>query len=152
MYINKVTIYGNLTKNPELKSLPSGTHIINFSVATNRTWFDKDKTKKEEVEYHNVVAFGKQAETINTYIKKGDGIYLEGRLSTRSWEDTNGNKRYSTEIILEEFQFGARKSGEVKKETKQEDTVDSFAKDMENSVSDEVEYPNEDINPEDIPF
>lgn len=109
MYINKATIYGNITRDPELKALPSGQNVINFSVATNKTWKDKSGTKQESVEYHNIVAFGKTAEVINQYCKKGDSIYIEGSIQTRSW-DNNGTKMYKTEILADSFQFGPKSS------------------------------------------
>ena len=118
MYLNKATIIGNITRDPELKALPSGSNVVNFSVATNRSWKDKEGQKQEDVEYHNVVAFGKQAEVIAQYMKKGSQILVEGRLQTRSWE-TDGVKKYSTEIIVENFQFGR------KPEKKEEDTMTS---------------------------
>lgn len=107
MYINKATIYGNITRDPELKALPSGQSVINFSVATNKTWKDKAGAKQESVEYHNIVAFGKTAEVINQYCKKGDGIYIEGSIQTRSW-DKDGTKMYKTEILADSFQFGTK--------------------------------------------
>lgn len=112
MYINKATIYGNITKDPELKALPSGQNVINFSVATNKTWKDKSGAKQESVEYHNIVAFGKTAEVINQYCKKGDGIYIEGSIQTRSW-DKDGTKMYKTEILADSFQFGTKSAPTV---------------------------------------
>ena len=107
MYINKVVILGNLTRDPELKSLPNGTKVTNFSVATNRTWKDANGQKQDSVDYHNIVAFAKQAEVINQWFKKGKQIYVEGRLTTRSWDDQGtGKKMYRTEIVMENFQFG----------------------------------------------
>ena len=105
MYLNTVQLYGNLTRDPEMRALPSGQQVANFSVATNRTYKDKDGQKKEQVEYHNVVAFGRTAEVIGQYLKKGRPIYVQGRLQTRSW-DKDGAKQYRTEIVLENFQFG----------------------------------------------
>lgn len=102
-------IYGNLTRDPELRSLPSGVKTVSFSVATNRVWTDKDGSKQEETEFHNVVGFGKQAEIIAQYMKKGSAIYVEGRMQTRSWEK-DGEKKYRTEIVVESMQFGAKKS------------------------------------------
>lgn len=110
MYLNKVTIYGNLTRDPELKTLPSGVSVVNFSVATNRTWKDKQGQKQDSTEFHNLVAFGRTAEIINQYLKKGEPIYVEGRLQTRSWEDKDsGKKLYRTEIIAEQMQFGPKR-------------------------------------------
>lgn len=136
-----------MTRDPELKALPSGIHVANFGVATNRVWKDKNSgEKKEEVEFHNVVAFGKTAETISQYIHKGDEIYVRGRLKTSSWE-TDGGKRYKTEIMLEQFQFGQkRKDGGSQYGT----AVDEY---RDEAIAKTVgEEPTEEINPDDIPF
>lgn len=154
MYLNKALIYGNLTRDPELKALPSGISVCSFSVATNRVWKDKNGAKQESADYHNIVAFGKQAETINQYLKKGAGVYIEGRIQTRSWDDKDGTKKYRTEIILENFQFGPRSGGAVP----QGDGEVSSAKPTVNKKPtpaeelETIEYPEEDINPDDIPF
>lgn len=137
MYLNKTQIIGNLTRDPEMKALPSGVNVANFSIATNRSFKDKDGNKQEEVEFHNVVAFGKQAEVINQYCSKGKQLYVEGRLKTSSWEK-DGAKHYKTEIVLENFQFGNNK----------ETTQSSPAVEKSEGV-DNVE---EEIKPEDIPF
>jgi len=114
MYLNKTTIIGNLTRNPELKALPSGDKVANFSLATNRTWKDKQGNKQEEVEYHNCVVFGRQAETIAQYMVKGSQLLIEGRLKTSSWDDTtSGKKMYKTEIIVESSQFGNKPSNDT---------------------------------------
>lgn len=106
-------IYGNLTRDPELKSLPSGISVANFSVATNRVWKDKSGAKQESVDYHNVVAFGRTAEVIKQYMHKGSGIYIEGRIQTRSWEAKDGGgKRYTTEIVAESMQFGPNRNAQ----------------------------------------
>ncbi|MEZ4211179.1 MAG: single-stranded DNA-binding protein [Candidatus Paceibacterota bacterium] len=150
MYLNKVMLIGNLTRDPEMKSLPTGMKVTNFSVATNRVWKDKDGSKKESTEYHNVVVFGRQAETVAQYMKKGNNLMIEGRLQTRSWE-SDGKKNYRTEIIADNVQFGSRSSS---------DSGSSSASSKNNSEEapkapdlDTIEYPDEDdINPEDIPF
>jgi single-strand DNA-binding protein len=85
MYLNKAILIGNLTKDPEMKSLPSGIKVSSFSVATNRVWKDKNGAKQESVDYHNIVVFGKQAEIVSQYLKKGSSILVEGRMQTRSW-------------------------------------------------------------------
>lgn len=108
MYLNKVFIFGNLTRDPELRSLPSGQPVTNFSIATNRSWKDKEGNKKEEVEFHNVVSFGRQAEMVAQFLKKGNSALVEGRIQTRSWEGDDGSKRYRTEIISDNVQFGPR--------------------------------------------
>ena len=102
MNLNKAEVIGNLTRDPLVKTLPSGTPIANFSVATNRFWTDyKTKKKRESTEYHNIVAWGKLAEIIGKYLKKGGKVYVDGRLQTRSWEDKNKNKRERTEIVAD---------------------------------------------------
>src|SRR3989344_8682107 len=98
MYLNKAFVAGNLTRDPELKALPSGSQVCTFGVATNRVWYNQNREKQEAVEYHNIVVFGRQAETSAQYLKKGSGVLVEGRLQTRSWEK-DGQKQYRTEIV-----------------------------------------------------
>jgi len=141
MYMNKAIIVGNVTKDPELKALPSGIKVIGFSIATNRVWKDKSGAKQESVEYHNIVAFSKQAEVIGQYVFKGSQLLIEGRIQTRSWENPDGKKNYKTEIIVENFQFGNKSQNQKPKEEQTE--IDK---------QDELEYPNDDIDPDDIPF
>lgn len=154
MYINKVILYGNLTKDPELKSLPSGMHVNSFSLATNRSTKDASGAKKDVPEYHNVVAFGKQAEVIHQYVKKGNPIYIEGRIQTRSWDGQDGKKNYRTEIVLENFQFGPKGGSAPSSNAPFAGSASSNNDGIDQSTSDagEVQYPDEDINPEDIPF
>ena len=84
MYLNKAIVYGNLTRDPELRAIPSGSKVASFSVATNRIWKDKSGAHQEAVDYHNVVVFGRQAETVSQYLKKGSSALIEGRMQTRS--------------------------------------------------------------------
>lgn len=138
MYLNKATICGNLTDKPELKTTDSGTVLANFTVATNRRYTDADGNQQESAEFHDVVVFGAQAENCAQYLDKGQQVLVEGRIQTRSWEDSDGNSRSSTEIVAQNVQFGSRKS----------DGGGSDSADTE-----EVDYPeDEDITPEDIPF
>ncbi len=108
MNLNKAFILGNLTRNPEAKSLPSGNMVVNFGVATNRFYTDKTGTKKQEAEFHNVVAFGKMADICSRYLTKGSMVLVEGRLQTRSWQDQTGNKRYKTEIVANNIQLAPK--------------------------------------------
>ncbi|MBL4694709.1 single-stranded DNA-binding protein [Candidatus Gracilibacteria bacterium] len=101
MSLNRVQIIGNLTRDPEMKQIPGGQVVVNFSVATNATWTDKDGNKQEKVEFHNIVAWRKLAEIIGQYLKKGSKVFVEGKLQTRSWEGEDGVKRYRTEIVAE---------------------------------------------------
>lgn len=152
MYINKAFIYGNLTRDPEVKSLPSGQMVANFSIATNRVWKDREGRKQESVEYHNVVTFGRQAELVGQYLKKGSSAFIEGRLQTRSWEGQDGNKKYRTEIIVDNLQFGPRAGGSFDSSGSDDRKNDKAENGGEQSEPDAIEYPEEDINPEDIPF
>ncbi len=149
MYLNKVLLSGNLTRDPELKALPSGGSVANFSIATNRVYKDKNGAKQEATEFHNVVAFGRTAEVIGQYMKKGRPIYVEGRLQTRSWEGKeDGKKQYRTEIVVDTFQFGADggKGGGAPSASRGADERPS------QKPADAIQYPDEEINPEDIPF
>ena len=150
MYINKAIIYGNLVRDPELKALPSGNKVCNFSVATNRTWKDAAGKRQEAADYHNVVFYSKQAETVAQYLKKGAGIMVEGRMSTRSWDGPDGQKRYRTEIIGDRFQFGPKGGGSVTGSSSPSDVATQASGDVPDL--DTIEYPSDDLNPEDIPF
>lgn len=154
MYLNKVFLIGNLTRDPELRAIPSGTKVVQIGLATNRVWKDQSGARKEATEYHNVVAFGRQAETIAQYCRKGSSLYIEGRLQTRSWEGQDGKKNYRTEIVLDSFQFGPKAGGS----TSPAPTASSGVSDAEAPQKeagpdlDTIEYPDEEINLEDIPF
>lgn len=154
MYINKAIVVGNLTRDPELKSLPSGQKVCSFSVATNRTWKDANGQKQEAVDYHNISCFGRQAETVAQWMKKGSQIYVEGRMTTRSWDDKDsGKKMYRTEVVAENVQFGSKRDGAVG------GSAGSTAQPREEanekvSLDDNlgtIDY-GDSINPEDIPF
>jgi len=108
MNLNKVFLIGRLTKDPQIKSLPSGQQVANFGLATDRYYYDKNKQKQQQTEFHNIVMFGKLAEIASQYLKKGSLAMIDGRLQTRSWEDSSGNKRSRTEIIAERMQLGPR--------------------------------------------
>jgi single-strand DNA-binding protein len=154
MYLNKAIIIGNLTRDPELKSLPSGHPVATFSVATNRVWKDKDGNKQENVDYHNIVVFGRQAETTSQYLKKGSSALIEGRIQTRSWEGQDGVKKYMTEIVADRVQFGPRRDGAGGGSQTSSNTgsVASQPSSPTKEKIDTIEYPEEDIRPEDIPF
>ena len=148
MYLNKVFLYGNLTRDPELKALPSGHQLVSFGLATNRTYKDKSGQKQEATEFHNIVAFGRPAEVIAQYMKKGRPLFVEGRIQTRSWEGKeDGKKQYRTEIVVDNFQFGADAKGGSGGGSRSDAAPAAGGKD-----GDEIKYPDEDINPEDIPF
>jgi single-strand DNA-binding protein len=150
MYLNKAIVFGNVTRDPEIKSLPSGIKVASFSIATNRVWKDKNGAKQESADFHNIVVFGKQADVISQYVKKGSSLMVEGRMQTRSWDGPDGQKKYRTEIITEGFQFGPRAGGPAP--AGGNGGSQSSAKVDKNEGIDTIEYPEEEINPEDIPF
>lgn len=110
--VNKVILVGNLGRDPELRTMPSGDQLANFSIATTDTWKDKSGQRQERTEWHRISLFGKQAEIAGQYLKKGSTIYVEGRLQTRKWTDKEGQERQTTEIAADRFQMlGGRDSG-----------------------------------------
>lgn len=119
MSLNKAIIMGNLGRDVELKYTPSGKAVANFSIATSESWKDKSGQKQEKTQWHNIVAWGSQAEHCDHYLAKGSQVLIEGRIETRSWDDKDGNKKYTTEIIANNVQFIG------KKENKQSDSFDS---------------------------
>jgi single-strand DNA-binding protein len=111
MNLNKVILAGNLTRSPELRYTPNGTAVATFGLATNRAWVDEQGERKEEVEFHNIVVFGKQAETAAEYLRKGQLALIEGRLRTTSWE-SEGKRLSRTQIVAERVQFGPKRSAD----------------------------------------
>jgi len=112
--INKVILIGRLGSDPEVRYTPSGVAVANFNIATSEEWKDKDSgEKKERTEWHRIVVWRRLGEICGEYLSKGRQVYVEGRLQTRDWEDRDGNKRYTTEIVATDVQFlGARDSSE----------------------------------------
>jgi single-strand DNA-binding protein len=156
MNLNKAFILGNLTRDPELRTLPSGQSVVTFSVATNRFWTDRTGQKQQDAQFHNIVVFGKTADIAKQYLLKGSLVFVEGRIQTRSWDDQDGNKKYRTEVVAEKLQLGPRnysrpnsQSSESENEKKDKNAASSNPKSEE---IDTIEYPEENIDPEDIPF
>ncbi len=162
MYLNIAFVFGNLTRDPEIRAMPNGNNVASFSLATNRVWKDTKGAKQESVEYHNVVVFGKQADLVSSYLKKGSSVLVQGRMSTRSWDAPDGTKKYRTEIICDRLQFGPRAStggtgGSFGQDSSAPASASSGSKSkapapQESAALDTIEYPEEDINPDDIPF
>jgi single-strand DNA-binding protein len=111
MNLNKAFVLGNVTRDPEVRSLPSGQQVTNFSIATNRFYTDSSGQKKQDTEFHNVVCFGKLADISSRYLNKGSLVLIEGRIKTRNWVNSAGTKQYRTEIIAEGMQLGPKGSG-----------------------------------------
>lgn len=127
MSVNKVILLGRLGQDPELKYTPGGSAVCNFSLATTEAWTDKQGQKQEKTEWHRVVVWGKLAELCNQYLAKGRQAFLEGRLQTRSWDDKEGNKKYTTEILASTVQFigGATANNNSTANNTNNQTVDS---------------------------
>ncbi len=151
MYLNKVFLFGNLTRDPELKSLPSGSKVASFALATNRVWKDQSGTRQESTDFHNIVVFGRQAETASQYLKKGGSVFIEGRIQTRSWEGTDGKKNYRTEIVADRVQFGPRTTGGATA-GQGGTSAPSKAGGKEEGGIETIDYGNEEVNVDDIPF
>ncbi len=142
MDLNKATIIGRLTADPESRTTPNGQSVVSLTVATNFSWTDGNGQKQDKAEFHNIVAWRKLAEIMSQYLKKGSKVYIEGRLQTRSWEDQNGNKKYRTEIIADNMIMLDSKSSGAGDLGKPEEQQSNTSKDSE----------EEEINIEDIPF
>lgn len=150
MYLNKVYLYGNLTRDPEMKSLPSGAKVTQFSLATNRVYKDQSGARQEQTEYHNIVVFGRQAETSAQYLKKGQGVMIEGRIQTRSWDDkTTGEKKYRTEIVADAVQFGPKSGGG---EGFSQAAAPAAVATQAGPDLDTIDYGDANVNVDDIPF
>lgn len=149
MNFNKAIIIGRVTKDPEVRSTPSGQTVATLSVATNRTWNNSSGEKQEKTEFHNVVVWGKLAEICGQYLVKGQEVMFEGRLETRSWEGQDGQKRSRTEIIAENMQLGAKPRGGNFSGN------ENYAKNSTEKTSAPASAPTndeEEIRIEDIPF
>jgi single-strand DNA-binding protein len=106
--VNKVNLIGNLGRDPEVRYTQGGSAVANFTMATTDTWQDQAGEKKERTEWHRIVVWGKQAEIVGEYLRKGRPVYVEGSLQTREWTDREGNKRYTTEVRAQRIQFLGR--------------------------------------------
>jgi len=141
MNLNKVFLIGRLTHDPEVRSLPSGQTVTSFGLATDRFFTDKSGQRQQQTEFHNIVLFGKLAEIAHQFLSKGSLVFIEGRIQTRSWQDSGGNKKSRTEIIGERLQLGPKTTGKTVVEE-------------EKVIPTEEEIPiiEEEIDIKDIPF
>lgn len=151
MNLNRVILIGNMTRDPEVRSMPSGQPVASFGLATNRMWKGKDGTQQKHTEFHNIVMFGRLAEIAQQYLKKGSSIMVEGRIQTRSWQGQDGVKKYKTEIVVENMQMGPKshKPEAASSSPNKENEIQETEKPNEIPT---VEYPEDEINPNDIPF
>ena len=141
-------IIGRLTRDPEVRTTPTGAQVCSFSVATSFNWTDQSGQKKEQTEFHNVVAWRKLAEIIGQYLKKGSQVYLEGRLQTRSWDDkTSGQKKYRTEIVADNMIMLGRPGG-----TRQDTDLSAEASAKADQPEPKDSTPDIQLDNSDIPF
>ncbi len=156
MNLNKVLLIGRLTADPQLRTTTGGQPVASFSIATNRVWTDRQGAKQQDVQFHNIVVWGRQAEIANQFLKKGSMAYIEGRLQTRNWQDKQGQNRWTTEVICERMQLGPR-GGEgggtfPRDENQQQDNNAGKDAPAEEDLP-EINIDEErGVNPKDIPF
>lgn len=144
MNLNKVLLIGNLTRDPEVRTTPSGQNVASFSIATSRRWSDKEGQQKEQTEFHNIVAWRRLAEIVGQYLKKGSKVFVEGYLQTRSWEDQQGVKKYRTEIIADNLIMLDRKGADS--------SSNAFTNSADVQQAAQPAPQEQEINVEDIPF
>jgi len=159
--LNKVTLIGNLTRDPEMRYTPQGTAVCTFSVATNRQWKTDSGDTKEDAEFHRIVAWDKLAEICSQMLSKGKKVYVEGRLQTRKWEGQDGNTRYTTEVVISEMLLldKASDGSDASYDDESQDIPDDFEEEMEKGKSSKSsskakaqKNDNEEAEDEDIPF
>lgn len=156
--LNKVQLIGNLTRDPELRYTPQGTAVATFGLATNRNWVTDAGEKKEDVEFHRIVAWNKLAELCSQLLKKGRKVYLEGRLSTRNWTGQDGNQRTTTEIVISDMIILDSKKdfetvkGEAAPEEQDKNVQETSVSESPEGKEKKQEENPEDVNPDDIPF
>ncbi|PIR69698.1 MAG: single-stranded DNA-binding protein [Candidatus Niyogibacteria bacterium CG10_big_fil_rev_8_21_14_0_10_46_36] len=148
MNLNKAFIIGNLTRDPEVRTLPSGQSVASFGIATN-SFFTKDGQRQQQTEFHNVVLFGRLAEIAKQYLAKGSLAMIEGRIQTRSWQGQDGQKKWRTEVVAERLQLGPR-GGSTGSSTPSPSSNEPDA--AKKDSLDTIEYGEDNMNPDDIPF
>ncbi|MCP6719073.1 MAG: single-stranded DNA-binding protein [Patescibacteria group bacterium] len=152
MNLNKVSLIGRLTRDPELKTIPSGQALTTFGLATGRFFVDKSGQKQQETEFHNIVLFGRIAEIASQYLTKGSLVYLEGRIRTRSWQDQSGNKRYRTEILAQRLQLGPKTAPKIIPPEKEKGEEKEEEKEKGEQDIPVIEEDEGEIDVKDIPF
>jgi single-strand DNA-binding protein len=157
--LNKVMLIGNLTRDPEMRYTPQGTAVCTFGVATNRNWTTDTGEKKEDVEFHNVVAWNKLAEICANLLKKGRKVYVEGRLATRSWQGQDGAQKQRTEVVINDMVILDKKEGGiempeagVEAQVSPEEIDEKPAKKSSKKEEKKEDIKTEEVGEEDIPF
>ena len=144
MNLNKAMILGNLTRDPESKTTPSGQTVTTFGIATNRFYTDQQKQRQQKVEFHNIVAWGRLGEICAQYLKRGQLAFIEGRIETRTWDAPDGTKKFRTEIIAENMQMGPKTGGAP--------SAGGYASPSRSSAEEDIPIVEDEIEVKDIPF
>lgn len=155
MNLNKAILVGRLTRDPEVRALPSGQQVCSFGLATGRFFTDKSGQRQQQTEFHNIVLFGKLAEISSQYLKKGSLTMIEGRLQTRKWQDGQGNQRSRTEIVAERMQLGPRSGQSADYSKSSGGFSQAVESEKENQAAEEIPIVEEDggeIDVSRIPF
>ena len=155
--VNKVILVGRLGQDPELRQTPNGQQVCSMSMATSDVWINKEGQREEKTEWHRVILWGKQAELASKYLKKGRMAYIEGKLQTRSWQDQQGQKKYTTEIVASGLQFidSQRDSGGAENNFGNDNPVQQESranKPNQNASEGETSFPSSPMIDDDIPF
>lgn len=160
--LNRVQLIGNLTRDPELRYTPTGSAVCSFSIATNRSWTTDAGEKKDEADFHRIVAWNKLAELCSQFLTKGRKVYVEGRLSTRNWQDKDGGSRSTTEVIISDMilldSAGGARSPKADEDFSEESSIEEAPKKETKSKKEtkkkeeEYEAPGDEVAPDDIPF
>lgn len=150
--LNRVQLIGNLTRDPELRYTPQGTAVVTVGLATNRSWMTDGGEKKEETEFHRIVAWNKLAELCSQLLSKGRKVYVEGRISTRSWTAQDGSQKSITEIVIDDMIILDSRREPIKEESEEPvEPVERVAPPVENKKTKQSSG-EEEVNPDDIPF
>ncbi len=152
MDLNKVMLIGNVVRDPEMRTTPTGQQVASFAIATNLVWTDKNGQKQKKAEFHNVVAWRKLAEIIGQYVKKGSKVYMEGRLETRSWDDQNAVKHYRTEIVADNLILLDRAGSVPQGQTPTTDNSQPTYSPIPQTAPAPEDVGSQEISVDDIPF
>lgn len=152
MSLNRAQIIGNLTKEPEVRQTPNGSTVATFTVATNYTWKDQNGQKQEKAEFHNLVAWGRLAEICQSYLSKGQKVFIEGRIQTRDWEAEDGSRRYKTEIIAENMIMLSSRSNSGEGYTPQAAPTPVAQPAAQTAATPDLSSQDDEISIDDLPF
>lgn len=154
MNLNKAFVLGNVTKDPQIRVLPSGQSVATFGMATNSFYKDSEGQRQKKAEFHSIVVFGKQAEIVHQYVKKGSMILIEGRIQTRNWKDQAGQTHWKTEIVCETLQLGPRtgESGASRYENSEPRNVKPKVSEEEIPTAEDAIPAQEEVQLDDLPL